>query len=126
MAGAAVYLLVLGFAALLTPSRVESFFAKFANSAFSHYFEVSLRLAVGAALVRLSQSLPFSPVFSVVGWVLLVTSGVLLLAPWQWHQKFAQFAVPLAIRILPAIGVASIVLGIALLGALLEASTVWK
>ena len=124
IAGAGIYLLVLGIAALRTPSRVESFLAKFANSAFSHYFEMSIRLVVGAALLHKSPSLPVSGIFQAFGWVLLVTTGVLLCVPWRWHQKFAKFAVPFAKRILPAVGVGSIVVGLALLSALIMAPSV--
>ncbi len=120
IAGAGLYLLVLGVAALLMPSRVESFLGKFASSAFSHYLEVSIRLIVGAALVHKGATLSIGVIFEVFGWVLLATSLVLLCIPWQWHRKFARFAVPLATRMLPAVGVAAIVLGLALLSVLFE------
>jgi hypothetical protein len=53
----------------------------------------------------------FATVFVAFGWVLLATTAVLLLVPWRWHQRFAQLSVPKAVRYLPLIAIASLLLG---------------
>ena len=124
IAGAGLYLLLLGVAALLTPPRVESFFGRFASSASSHYVEMLIRIAVGASLVHRSPTLPFGEAFVVFGWILLISSGILLCLPWRWHRRFARLVVPHVIRALPLVGLSSIALGLFLLSALYKASTV--
>jgi len=52
-----------------------------------------------------------SVAFNLFGWVLLVTSACLLLVPWRWHHRFAQFAVTRVTRYIGLVGVASLVLG---------------
>lgn len=86
---AAIYLLWLGVVSFLRPAYAANFLNGFASSARAHYLEISLRLVVGTAMVLASSRLQFSSAFHLFGWVLVLSSVVLLLIPWQWHHRFA-------------------------------------
>ncbi len=108
---AGFYFIALGVSALLVPARASRFLAGFAGSSRAHYLELMLRLVVGGALIVGAPRMLFPVAFSVFGWVLVVTTGGLLLVPWQWHQRFAQRTVPAATRYLAAMGLFSLALG---------------
>jgi hypothetical protein len=108
---AALYMLVLGFAALFVPARARRFLLGFAASPSLHFVELFLRLLAGAALVRYAPNMHFSTAFSLFGWVLLVTTACLFLVPWQRHRRFAEQAVSRAARYIVLIGLASLAFG---------------
>lgn len=111
IAMAGLYLLVLGGVALLKPAWATRFLLGFAGSQATHFLELALRLAVGAACVVAAPRLPLSGGFSLFGWVLLVSTAGLLVVPWHWHRRFAQQAVPRAVRYIALIGWASLAAG---------------
>lgn len=119
---AGLYLAVLGIACFVRPDSAANFLLGFANSAFVHYVELALRALVGAALVHSAAALSYPLVFIVFGWVLIVTSLVMFVVPWRWHQQFAQRAVPQALRYISLLGVSSITLGVALVAAVVWGS----
>ncbi len=106
-----LYLLGLGAAALVAPAKASRFLLGFASSLPIHFVELSLRLLVGAALVVYAPRMFLSGAFNLFGWVLLITTASLLLVPWRWHQRFAQFAVPRVIHHIALVGLASLVIG---------------
>jgi hypothetical protein len=53
--------------------------------------------------------------FTIFGWMMVGTTAVLLLLPWKLHRRFAENAVPQAVRYLPFVGAVSISLGTVLL-----------
>lgn len=112
-----LYLLALGVLSLLRPAQASRFLLGFATSARAHYFELVLRMLVGFAFVVEAPNSRFELPFSVFGWVLIGSTACLLLVPWQWHHRFAQMAVPYAIRSLGLVAVASLALGACILAA---------
>ena len=94
----ALYLLALGLMALAAPARAAAFLERFASSAFAHYLEAAIRLAVGGAFVVHAEKMLHGGVFLAFGWILVATTVGLLLVPWRWHHRFAQWSVPLAVR----------------------------
>jgi hypothetical protein len=108
---AALYLLTLALVSFLKPEKASGFLLGFASSASLHYLELFIRIVIGAAFVVRSPSMLFSEIFSIFGWVLIITSACLFLVPWQWHQKFAQKAVPQALRHLNLVATSSLTLG---------------
>lgn len=119
---AALYLLTLGAAALVAPARASRFLLGFASSQSIHFIELSLRFVVGVALVLYAPRMFFSGGFKMFGWVLLVTSACLLLIPWQWHHRFAQYAVPLFTRYIVLMGLVSLAIGGFILAAVVRGS----
>ena len=106
----AFYLLILGGTSLFMPDRASRFLLGFAGSRSAHYLELALRLLAGAGLVLYAPRMLFSAAFQLFGWVLVVTTAGLLLAPWQWNRRFAQRAVPRVTRFMRAIGAVSLFL----------------
>ena len=115
---AALYLLLLGLLALIRPAQASTFLLGFASTAPLHYLELIVRILIGACFVVAAPTMALSPIWVLSGWVLIATSVALLLVPWQWHQRFARFAVPRALPFLSLIGVCSILAGSLLLGCL--------
>ena len=108
---AGLYLIALGISCFFRPSSAAKFLLGHASSGFLHYLELALRLLLGACLVQRVPSLPCTDILSVFGWVLIITTGVLFLIPWRWHQQFALKAVPQALRHIKLLGASSIALG---------------
>ena len=80
------------------PAVAERFFMSFASSARSHYTEQVVRLLIGASLIIRSGSMWQPKVFWFVGWAIVLSSTVLILAPWQWHRRFGEEVRPMLIR----------------------------
>jgi hypothetical protein len=95
---AGVYLLGLGVASMIVPERTRRFLGGFARSARTHFAELIIRFLLGAAFIVTAPQMRLSPVFIVFGWILVGTTGVLVLIPWRWHHRFASWSVPLATR----------------------------
>lgn len=107
----ALYLLALGTASLAAPAHTSRFLLGFASTPLLHYAELIARLGVGAAFVHYAPNMRFASAFSLLGWVLLITTAVLLVVPWQCHRRFALRAVTSATRFITPIGVASLAFG---------------
>ena len=105
----------LGGASLLAPSHASRFLLGFADSPSKHYAELGFRFLAGGAFVLAAPNVLFPTAFNFFGWVLVATTMVLLLIPWRWHHRFAQRAVPEALRFLPVIGACSLALGVLVL-----------
>lgn len=57
----------------------------------------------------------FPGIFNVFGWVVVVTTLVLMMLPWHWHHRFAMWSVPLATKNMRLFGLGSLALGVFLL-----------
>lgn len=105
---AAAYLLAFGVLAALAPSRTSAYLRGFASSLRLHVLELLARMVVGAAFVAHAPHMHFGAAFRAFGWIVVVTTVVLAVLPWRWHQRFAGATVPAAARWLPLIAVSSI------------------
>lgn len=92
---AGTWLIGLAGAAAAKPDVIKRFFDKFASSAFTHFLEMFVRLVVGTAFVIYAPQMRFSVIFTAFGWLLIVTTAVLLLVPWRLHRRFAERSLPL-------------------------------
>ena len=117
---AGLYFIALAAASLLLPAQANRFLLGFADSAFKHYAEMFLRIVVGVALILHAPRMLHPGVFALFGWLLLVTSACLLLVPWRWHHRFAQYVLPRATRHITLIGVVSLLLGGLILAAVVR------
>ncbi|MGB0134297.1 hypothetical protein [Dokdonella sp.] len=109
---AGLYLVALGLAAMVMPARAARFLNAFASSAPVHFLELFLRFAVAACFLLYSPALRFPALFETVGWVLLVTSAMLLVIPWRVHRRFAAWAVPRATKHVGVLGICSLLGGL--------------
>lgn len=116
---AGLYLVGLGFVALVSPNRAKRFLAAFASSARAHVAELMVRMVVGAALVLSAPLVRFPGIFLVFGWALIGTTIALAAVPWRLHQKFATRSVPIATRYMPLVAVGALAAGAFLLVSLL-------
>jgi len=65
-----------------------------------HLVEQGLRIVVGGAFIAHAPASKLPIAFEVAGWILVLTSVLILLAPIRWHGKFGTFWVE---RLTPAI-----------------------
>jgi hypothetical protein len=117
---AALYLLGLAAISFIAPHRAARFLNGFASSPRVHFSEMLLRLIVGCAFVMNASRMLYSEAFWLFGWLLIVTTVVLLLLPWRWHHRFAQKVVPPITRHVWLFGIVSLPLGGAILFAVLR------
>jgi hypothetical protein len=111
VAAAGVFIASIGVVSLVAPPRASRFLLGFASSPSKHYAELAIRFLVGGAFLIAAPRAVWPVALGAFGWVLIGTSAVLLLVPWHWHHRFARWAVPQALRFLPLVGVASVVMG---------------
>lgn len=114
------YFIVLGAAATLKPAKATRFFRAFATTPARHYLEMAIRLLVGGSMIMAAPRLHAAAVFEVFGWVLVITSAVLVVLPWRWHQRFAERVVAPFTRYIFAIGLCCLALGAFILLALVQ------
>jgi len=84
--------------ASVKPAVAERLLRPFANSARAHYTEQAVRVLVGASLVIFSAAMWQPKVFGFLGWVIVLSSAMLILTPWRWHQRFGTKMRPVLIR----------------------------
>ena len=115
VASTGVFLTALGVVALARPPLARRFLLGFASSAAKHYLELGVRVVAGTAFVLAAPSMVGSAAVSGAGWVLLLTTGVMLCIPWRAHRAFTLRTVPHALEYLPLFGLASAAAGATLL-----------
>lgn len=109
---AGLWLIGLAGVALAKPGLARRFLDRFASSAFTHFIEVFIRICAGVAFIIYSPQMRFPAFFSVFGWILLLTSVVLLFVPWRLHRRFADRSLPLVTGRMVLFALASLVGGI--------------
>lgn len=95
------------------------FLNAFVKTPWHHFLEQTLRLIVGTALVIHSPHMKFSEFFGVFGWIVIITSLMLLGLPWRWHRSFAQKVIPTVIKLIHLYGLSCLALGIFIIYSLL-------
>lgn len=93
-----LFLIGLSCIVVAKPALAERFFMSFASSARAHYIEQVLRLLLGASLVVLAPAMWQASIFRVIGWAIVIGSVGLMLMPWRWHHRFAQWVLPTVVR----------------------------
>jgi len=97
------------------PAVAERFFMSFASSARAHYAEQAVRLLIGTSLVIRSAQMWQPKVFWFLGWAVVLSSLVLILSPWKWHQRFGEKVRPMLIRRMKLFAVCLLAFGVLLL-----------
>jgi hypothetical protein len=116
--GFCLFLIGLALVIVTRPPLAERFLRSFASSASTHYTEQGLRLLVGISIVNFAGSMWLPQIFKVFGWLIVVTSAVLILTPWQWHHKYGTWVLPLMIRHMRLFALGAAALGAFILYAL--------
>jgi hypothetical protein len=89
----------------------ERFVLGFASSVRAHVTEQALRLLAGTAFILYAPEMRRPRVFEIFGWVLIVTSALLLVLPWRWHHRFGQWVLPVVVRHLRLFSLGALALG---------------
>jgi hypothetical protein len=110
-----LFLVGLAIVVFAKPAVAERFFMSFASSARAHYTEQVIRLIIGTSLVIRSAEMWQPKVFWFVGWAVVLSSLVLILSPWQWHQRFGEKVRPMLIRRMKLFAVGLLAFGVLLL-----------
>ena len=97
------------------PAVAERFFMSFASSARAHYTEQIVRLLIGVSLIVRSGVMWQPKVFWLVGWGIVVSSLVLMLTPWQWHDRFGEEVRPMLLRHMKLFAVGLLAFGVLLI-----------
>jgi uncharacterized protein YjeT (DUF2065 family) len=113
----AAYLLILGALVFMRPAIVHRFFEGFVSSSRINFLEAALRLIVGLAFMAVSPETKLSVVFFWFGAALAATA-IPMMFLYELHKRQAVWAIPLARRILPLMGVSAVALGTLILWAL--------
>lgn len=111
VAGSGLFLVGLGVLALIAPGRFGAFLLAFAQDARVHFIELAVRVIAGAGFLACWPRMQWGELFRLAGWILVATSLVMALVPWQSHRRFANWAVPKALSLTPVLGVCSISIG---------------
>lgn len=97
---ACIYLIVLGIASLVLANHTRQFLDGFASSQRLHFIEMLIRFLYGGAFIIASSQMMFSKIYLIFGWILIVTTIVLSILPWRWHQQLAvKFVRPLTQKV---------------------------
>lgn len=112
---AAIGLIAFAGLVLLRPAEAIRFLGRFASSARAHYLEMGLRLVFGTSLIVSSGAMRASGLFRLMGWAIALSSVVLLLLPWQWHQRFGDRIRPALVRLVNVYAAGSFTFGCLLL-----------
>jgi hypothetical protein len=108
----ALFLFILACLSLFTPRHAVQFLNGFASSAKTHYLEMVIRLIVGAAFVINAPNMLYCKVFMIFGWLIVVSTVILILLPWRWHQLFGQKVASPVFQHVWIIGIASFILSV--------------
>jgi hypothetical protein len=102
-----LFLIGLGAVMLVKPAVTERFITSFASSRKAHFTEMFFRLLFGVSLALLSMTMWQPDLFRILAWAIIGSSVLLLLLPWQLHQRFGSRILPVLVRYmrLYAIGV---------------------
>ena|ERR1700722_19807984 len=116
-----LFLVGLAVVVFAKPAVAERFFMSFASSARAHYTEQVVRLLIGTSLVIRAAEMWQPRVFWFFGWAIVLSSLVLILSPWQWHQRFGEKVRPTLIRRMKIFAVGLLAFGVLLLYGVLAA-----
>lgn len=121
---AGLFLVALAALAWFDAPRARRFLMAFASTASKHLVELGVRMLAGASFILAAPHMALPAVFSVFGWVLVLSTLVLAVVPWRLHRRFAEQAVPRATRYMAALGTASLLGGVAVIGAVIRGASV--
>lgn len=107
-----VFLTGLAVLIAIRPLLAERFLRSFASSARAHYAEQTLRLIAGGAMVIFAPSMWHTDLFRVFGWLIVLSTVVLLLVPWRWHHELGKQVLPLVIRYMKVFALGAFGLGV--------------
>ena len=110
-----LYLISLSIIAFWNKKIAVNYFSSFASSARAHYLEQILRLIVGMSMLSFSKSMLYARFFEMFAWIIILSTVLLMLIPWTWHNKLGKRVIPLTIQNLKFYAVSASIFGIFIL-----------
>jgi hypothetical protein len=110
--GFAIGLILFEALVLNAKPKAINFLNAFVKTPRHHFLEQILRLIVGTAIIVQAPNMAFSELFGIFGWVIIITSLMLIGLPWRWHQNFARKVIPTVIKYIHLYGILCLTLGI--------------
>lgn len=110
---AAAFLIGLAAMTMVFPARARAFLAGQASTLCLNTLEGALRLVAGVALIGFAARTGLPAWLTLAGLFLAVTAVAMVLLP-GLHRRYAQWAVPFALKILPVYAAGAFALGVAL------------
>lgn len=107
-----VFLIGLGAVMLIRPAITERFIMSFAGSRKAHFTEMFFRLLFGVSLAMLSMSMWQPKAFRALAWVIIISSVLLLILPWQFHQRFGSRVLPMLVKYMRVYAVGVLAFGV--------------
>jgi hypothetical protein len=104
---------------IVAKPKAIRFLNAFVKTPWHHFLEQTLRLIFGTALVIHAPNMKFSEFFGVFGWIVIITSLMLVGLPWRWHRSFAKKVIPTVIKLIQLYGLSCLALGIFIIYSLL-------
>jgi len=98
VAASGLALLGLGGVMLFEPAATERFIRSFASSRKAHFTEMFFRLLFGVSLAVLSMNMWQPTPFRILGWAIIGSTVILMILPWQFHQRFGARVLPVLVR----------------------------
>jgi hypothetical protein len=89
------FLIGVGFLILLTPSRAREIIKKAGSTPLINYAELTIRMIPAAGLILYADLCKFPEFFKLLGWFMLATSVILLMAPRKYHHGYALWCAKL-------------------------------
>lgn len=107
-----LFLIGLGVVMLVRPAITERFIMSFAGSRKAHFTEMFFRLLFGVSLALLSMRMWQPKAFHALAWVIIISSVVLLILPWQFHQRFGARVLPMLVKYMRLYAVGVLAFGV--------------
>ena len=87
--GFGLFIICAGFVMLIAPERAKQIVSKAGSTNLINYLEITIRVIPAIALVLYSDLSKYPAFYKAFGWIMLVTSLILLFVPRRMHHNYA-------------------------------------
>lgn len=85
-----LYIIIIGFLMLINPKKARATLRKAGSTNLINYSEITIRLIPAIALIIYADATRLPLAFTVLGWIMVITSFVLYLIPREMHHQFSM------------------------------------
>lgn len=83
------FILIIGSLMLFRPERARWLLRQAGSTNLINYAEITIRLLPGIAMILYADYAKSQLPFTVLGWIIVVTSCILYAIPRAWHHEFS-------------------------------------
>lgn len=84
------FILLVGFIMLFKPEMARSILRKAGSTNFINYSEITIRMFPAIAMIAYADLAKYPKPFSIVGWIMFITSVILYFVPRTMHHGFSM------------------------------------